>query len=81
MSGLAFFSVINGLHYLVLLNFISSGSLQDIEQALPLPCVCELVCVHIPTVYLLSKPSGDLHNPKEYEEAFEHSSFAQVVKS
>lgn len=36
MSGFAFSPLINGLHYLVLLNFILSGSLQDIEQALPL---------------------------------------------
>lgn len=42
------FYLINVLYYSVLLNFISSGSLQGIEQALSL-CVCLCVCVHIPT--------------------------------
>lgn len=42
------FSLINGGCYSVLLNFISSGSLQGIEQAPCLsPCVC--VCGHMPS--------------------------------
>lgn len=44
---LSFFSLINGLYYLELLNFISSGSLQRTEHALLLPLVCK--CVRIPT--------------------------------
>lgn len=34
VSGLVFSPLINGVYYSVLLNFISSGPLQDIEQAL-----------------------------------------------
>lgn len=56
VSGLVFSPLINGVYYSVLLNFISSGPLQDIEQALsflPLSppvaarlwvCACEFVC-------------------------------------